>query len=138
MSIVRTSRLFVRASPAELERWNHIAHQHGHATTAHWIRVLLSSAELAWHDGSRVPDELRRIRHQLSRTGNNLNQLARSANCGDAVHCGAVLDDIEALIDQFDRIVSRSCKKPSGRTARGGFEKPSGIEVCSVIPFSLR
>ncbi|MCX2563022.1 hypothetical protein [Acetobacter thailandicus] len=36
MALHRTSRLSVRASPAELERWNYIAHQHGHATTAHW------------------------------------------------------------------------------------------------------
>ncbi|OUI89440.1 hypothetical protein HK11_12150 [Acetobacter sp. DmW_043] len=112
MSIVRTSRLSVRASPAELEHWNHIAHQHGHATTSHWIRVLLSSAELVWHDGSRVPDELRRIRHQLSRTGNNLNQLAHSAHCGDAVHCGMVLEELETLIQNLDRLLSRS-----GRTS---------------------
>ena len=127
MVLHRTSRLSVRASPGELAHWNHVAHQHGHATTAHWIRVLLSSAELAGHDGLRVPDELRRIRHQLSRNGNNLNQLARSANCGDAVHCGVVLDDIEALIDQLDRIVSRSCKKPSGRTARRRCERSAVI-----------
>ena len=112
MSTVRTSRLSVRASPDELAHWNHVAHQHGHATTADWIRVLLSSAELAGHDGSRVPDELRRIRYQLSRTGNNLNQLARSAHCGDAVHCGAVLDEVETLIRQCDALLSRS-----GRTS---------------------
>ena len=112
MALHRTSRLSVRASPDELEHWNHVALQHGHATTADWIRSLLSSAELTGHDGSRVSDELRGIRYQLSRTGNNLNQLAHSAHCGDAVHCGAVLDELETLIRQCDARLSRS-----GRTS---------------------
>ncbi|MBS0960399.1 MobC family plasmid mobilization relaxosome protein [Acetobacter thailandicus] len=115
MSIVRTSRLSVRASPGELEHWNHIAHQHGHATTSHWIRSLLTDAELAGHDGSRVSDELREIRCQLSRAGNNLNQLAHSAHCGDAVHCGAVLDELETLIRQCDALLSRSRRTSARR-----------------------
>ncbi|MFT8663959.1 MAG: MobC family plasmid mobilization relaxosome protein [Acetobacter orientalis] len=118
MPITRTSRLSVRASPAELDRWNHIANAHGHATTAHWIRSLLTSAELARHDGPRVPDELRGIRHQLSRVGNNLNQLAHSANCGDTVHCGAVLDEVEKLIQHLDGLLPRSRRHRSDRSAR--------------------
>ena len=31
---IRSSRLSVRASPDELERWNNAAHALGHATTA--------------------------------------------------------------------------------------------------------
>lgn len=124
MPIARTSRLSVRASPAELDRWNHIASAHGHATTAHWIRSLLTSVELAGHDGPRVSDELRGIRHQLSRVGNNLNQLAHSANCGDAVHCGAVLDEIERLIQNLDCLLHRSRRNRSDRSARRRCARP--------------
>lgn len=115
MSIIRTSRLSVRASPDELAHWNHVAHQHGHATTADWIRSLLSSAELAGHDGLHVPDELREIRCQLSRAGNILNQLAHSAHCGDAVHCGMVLEELATLIRQCDEILSRSGRASARR-----------------------
>lgn len=118
MPIPRTSRLSVRASPAELILWNHIARSHGHVTTSDWIRSLLTSAEFSGDDGPSVSDELRRLRPQLSRVGNNLNQLAHSANCGDAVHCGSALNDIETLIHQLDRILSRCRKKPSRRIAR--------------------
>ncbi|MGV4878566.1 plasmid mobilization relaxosome protein MobC [Acetobacter indonesiensis] len=118
MPIPRTSRLSVRASPGELILWNHIAHSHGHVTTSDWIRSLLASAELSRDDGPPISDELRRLRNQLSRIGNNLNQLAHSANCSDGVHYGSVLNDIETLIHQLDRILSRSRKKPSRRTAR--------------------
>lgn len=118
MPIPRTSRLSVRASPDELVRWNHISRARGHGTTAHWIRSLLTSAELSGHEGRPVPEELRGIRHQLSRIGNNLNQLARSANCEDAVQCGCVLDDLDMLICQLDQILSRSRKSPSIRPAR--------------------
>ncbi|MFT8542082.1 plasmid mobilization relaxosome protein MobC [Acetobacter sp.] len=99
-------------------RWNHIARAQCHATTAHWIRSLLTCAELSGDDGHPVPEELRGIRHQLSRVGNNLNQLARSANCEDAVRCGCVLDDLDMLICQLDQILSRSRKSPSIRPAR--------------------
>lgn len=118
MPIARTSRLSVRASPDELVRWSSVARHLGHATTAHWIRSLLTSAELTGHDGPRVPDELRGIRHQLSRVGNNLNQLAHSANCGDAVHCGAVLDEIERLIQNLDCLLPRSRRNRPDRSAR--------------------
>ncbi|MBS1050231.1 MobC family plasmid mobilization relaxosome protein [Gluconobacter japonicus] len=118
MPASRTSRLSVRASPSELTLWSHIARRHGHVTTSDWIRSLLTSAEFSGDDGPSVSDELRKLRTQLSRVGNNLNQLAHSANCGDAVHCGAVLDEIETLIHQLDRILSRSRKNPSSRTAR--------------------
>lgn len=125
MPIARTSRLSVRASPAELDCWNHIASAHGHATTAHWIRSLLTSAELAGHDGPRVPDELRGIRHQLSRVGNNLNQLAHSANCGDVVHCGTVLNEIEKLIQHLDRLLPRSRRNRPDRSARRRCDRPA-------------
>lgn len=122
MPIPRTSRLSVRASPAELILWNHLARSHGHVTTSDWIRSLLASAELSEDDSPPVSDELRRLRTQLSRVGNNLNQLAYSANCGDAVHCGSVLGDIETLIHRLDRILSRSRKKPSRRIARRTYD----------------
>ncbi|NHO41857.1 plasmid mobilization relaxosome protein MobC [Acetobacter fabarum] len=125
MPIARTSRLSVRASPDELVRWNHIASTHGHATTAHWIRSLLTSAELAGHDGPHVPDELRGIRHQLSRVGNNLNQLAHSANCGDVVHCGPVLNEIEKLIQHLDHLLPHSRRNHHGRSARRRCDRPA-------------
>lgn len=124
MPLTRTSRLSVRASPSELTLWSHIARSHGHVTTSNWIRSLLTSAEFSGDDGPPVSDELRGLRTQLSRTGNNLNQLAHSANCGDAVNCEAVLDEIEILIHQLDRILSRSRKKPSSRTARRTCDTP--------------
>lgn len=117
MPLTRTSRLSVRASPEELVCWTHLARSRGHATTSDWIRCLLTSAEQAGQDGPHVPDELRALRHQLSRVGNNLNQLARSANCGDTIQCGSVLDDIDPLITRLDQLLSPSRKKRSMRTA---------------------
>lgn len=123
MPLTRTSRLSVRASPEELVCWTHLARSHGHATTSDWIRCLLTSAELAGQDGRSIPEELRELRHQLSRVGNNLNQLARSANCGDAIQCGNVLDDIEPLITRLDQLLSPSRKKRSLRSAHRKCER---------------
>lgn len=95
MPIARTSRLSVRASPAELNHWNSVARHLGHAATAHWIRALLMTSELAGDDGQQVGAELYSLRHALSRIGNNLNQLAHSAHCGDHIHCGETLTELE-------------------------------------------
>ncbi|MCP1232138.1 MobC family plasmid mobilization relaxosome protein [Acetobacter indonesiensis] len=117
MPASRTSRLSVRASPSELTLWSHIARSHGHVTTSDWIRSLLASAEFSGDDGPPLSDELRRLRTQLSRVGNNLNQLAHSANCGDAIQCECMLDEIGMLIGQLDQMLSRSRKSPSFRSA---------------------
>ncbi|MBF0889735.1 plasmid mobilization relaxosome protein MobC [Gluconobacter sp. LMG 1745] len=58
--------------------------------------------------GQQTPElalELRLLRLELSRTGNNLNQLAHAAHCGEAVRCGDVLDAIEATKDRTDRLL---------------------------------
>lgn len=54
MPITRTSRLSVRASPEELVGWTHLVRSRGHATTSDWMRCLLTSAEVAGHDGRPV------------------------------------------------------------------------------------
>ncbi|WP_415495636.1 plasmid mobilization protein [Acetobacter sp.] len=108
MPITRTSRLSVRASPAELEHWKTIARNLGHTTTAHWIRALLANSELASDNGQQVGSELYSLRHSLSRIGNNLNQLAHSAHCGDSVHCGAVLSELEHRLHRIDHLLARS------------------------------
>lgn len=90
-SHIRSSRLSVRASPAELERWSQTARLLGHATTADWVRTLLQDAVLSHHCGGTVSHELRQLRGELGRIGNNLNQLAHAAHLGDAVHCRGTL-----------------------------------------------
>ena len=104
-SRVRSSRLSVRASPTELERWNNAAHALGHATTAAWVRNLLHDAEFSHHSGKDVGSEIRSLRGELSRIGNNLNQLAHMAHLGDAVACADTLEHIERLKDRTDTLL---------------------------------
>ncbi|MFT9015848.1 MAG: plasmid mobilization relaxosome protein MobC [Acetobacter sp.] len=115
MPITRTSRLSVRASPSELARWNSVARHLGHATTAHWIRALLTTSELAGDDGQQVGSELRSLRHALSRIGNNLNQLAHSAHCGDHIHYGETLIELEDRLHQIDGLLVQSRSRPPRR-----------------------
>lgn len=115
MPITRTSRLSVRASPTELAHWKTVARYLGHAATAHWIRALLTTSELAGDDGQQVGSELYSLRHSLSRIGNNLNQLAHSAHCSDGVHCGAVLSELENRLHQIDHLLARSGQPSTGR-----------------------
>ena len=115
MPIARTSRLSVRASPHELDRWNSVARHLGHATTAHWIRALLATSEFAGDDGQQVGSELYSLRHALSRIGNNLNQLAHSAHCGDHIHCGETLTELEDRLHQIDGLLAQSRSRPPRR-----------------------
>lgn len=107
MPEIRTSRLSVRARPDELDRWQVVARRAGHHTTAAWIRALLRDAEFAGQEGDLLLAELRGLRGDLARIGNNLNQLAHAANSGEAVACAATLDDIDVLKDRTDRLLRR-------------------------------
>lgn len=117
MPITRTSRLSVRASPSELTHWNSVARQLGHTTTTHWIRALMTTSELTGNDNDcqKICSELYGLRQALSRIGNNLNQLAHSAHCGDSVHCESVLSDLEIKLHQIDSLLARSRNSPSQR-----------------------
>ncbi|MBS1095197.1 plasmid mobilization protein [Gluconobacter wancherniae] len=97
---IRSSRLSVRASPDELERWNNAAHALGYVTTAGWVRALLHDAEVSHRSGEDIGSEIRSLRSELSRIGNNLNQLAHMAHLGDAVACAGTLEHIDRLKDR--------------------------------------
>ncbi|WP_244895066.1 plasmid mobilization relaxosome protein MobC [Acetobacter indonesiensis] len=85
------------------------------ATTAHWIRALLATSELAGDDGQQVGSELYSLRHALSRIGNNLNQLAHSAHCGDHIHCGKTLTELEDRLHQIDGLLAQLRSRPPRR-----------------------
>lgn len=104
MPDIRTSRPF-RQGP-ELDRWQLVARRAGHHTTAGWIRgALLRDAEFAGQEGDLLLAELRGLRGDLARIGNNLNQLAHAANSGEAVACAATLGDIDTLKERTDRLL---------------------------------
>ena len=104
-SHIRSSRLSVRASPVELERWNNAARALGYVTTAGWVRALLHDAEVSHRSGGDIGSELRSLRSELSRIGNNLNQLAHMAHLGDAVACADTLEHIDRLKDRTDSLL---------------------------------
>mgnify|MGYP004713152245 CR=1 FL=1 len=104
-SRTRSSRLSVRASFEELERWNNTAHALGYVTTAGWVRTLLHDAEVSHRSGGDVGSEIRSLRSELSRIGNNLNQLAHMAHLGDAVACADTLEHIDRLKDRTDSLL---------------------------------
>ncbi|AHK71400.1 hypothetical protein AD931_03530 [Gluconobacter oxydans] len=115
LSRTRSSRLSVRASPDELERWTQTARFLGHATTADWVRTLLQDAVLSHRYGGTVDIEIRKLRGELGRIGNNLNQLVHAAHLGKAVACGDTLQEIDCLKDRTDSLL-RSLR--SGRPRR--------------------
>jgi len=114
----RSSRLSVRASPEELADWAGTARLLGHETTALWVRSLLKEAAVTGHDGMAVGVSLRKLRCELGRIGNNLNQLAHSAHCGDAVRAGDVLDALEETKDRTDALLRSLRVTRARRTSR--------------------
>ena len=107
MPEIRTFRYSVRARPDELDRWQVVARRAGHHTTAAWIRPLLRDAHFPGQEADQLLAELRGLRGDLARVGNNLNQLAHAANRGEAVSCAATLEDIDALKYRTDRLLRR-------------------------------
>jgi len=114
----RSSRLSVRASPEEVATWARAARLLGHETTALWVRSLLKEAALTGHDGMAVGTSLRKLRGELGRIGNNLNQLSHSAHCGDAVRAGDVLDALEKTKNRVDVLLKSMRVTRARRTSR--------------------
>ncbi len=114
----RSSRLSVRASPEELATWADAARRLGYETTALWVRSLLKEAALTGHGGMALGVTLRKLRGELGRIGNNLNQLAHSAHCGDAVRAGDVLDALEKTKDRVDVLLKSMRVTRTRRTSR--------------------
>jgi len=143
----RTSRLSVRASPDELAAWAGAARLLGHETTALWVRSLLKEAVLTGHDGMAVGISLRKLRGELGRIGNNLNQLAHSANCGDAVRAGNVLDALEKTKNRVDVLLKSMRVTRPRRTSRlrkmvepeAGIKARAGVsQPIATSPATLR
>lgn len=95
------------------------------------VRSLLKEAALTGHDGRAVGVSLRKLRGELGHIGNNLNQLAHSAHCGDAVRAGDVLDALEKTKDRVDVLLKSLRVTRTRRMSRPRkmVEPVTGIEV---------
>ncbi|WP_215755470.1 plasmid mobilization relaxosome protein MobC [Acetobacter sp. P5B1] len=78
------TRLSVRASKQELQSWNATARQAGYKTLANYFRSLMNSAHMLNSDKISLLTELKSTREEVSRIGNNLNQIARKLNSGES------------------------------------------------------
>lgn len=78
-------------------------------------RLIMSALfAMTGQQTSELGPELRLLRLELSRIGNNLNQLAHATHYGESVRCGDVLDAIETTKDRTDRLL-RSLPLPHRR-----------------------
>lgn len=108
-SAPRTAQLVIRLTPAERDRWHAAAKDAGRGRTASWVRDVVNRRIDRRADPSLPSDPkqahevvMRRAGNvELSRIGNNLNQLARSlhiaARLGAPVEVADVVDRVELL-----------------------------------------
>ncbi|MFS8368583.1 MobC family plasmid mobilization relaxosome protein [Acetobacter oryzifermentans] len=105
------TRLSVRASKQELETWNATARQAGYKTLANYFRSLMNSAHMLNDDKISLLSELKSTREEVSRIGNNINQIARQLNSGDSYNdandnmkqCLKILSRIDEMIATIKR-----------------------------------
>ncbi|NHO30854.1 plasmid mobilization relaxosome protein MobC [Acetobacter farinalis] len=100
------TRLSVRASKQELQSWNDTAKSCGYKTLANYFRSLMNSAHMLNDDKISLLSELKLTREEVSRIGNNLNQIARKLNSGEGYNdandnmkqCLKILSQIDSMI----------------------------------------
>ncbi|MBF0886815.1 plasmid mobilization relaxosome protein MobC [Gluconobacter sphaericus] len=66
---------------------------------------MLHDAEISHRSGGDIGSEIRSLQSELSRIGNNLNQLAHMAHLGDAVACADTLQHIDRLKNRTDSLL---------------------------------
>ncbi|BCI68293.1 MobC family plasmid mobilization relaxosome protein [Acetobacter aceti] len=100
------TRLSVRASRDELQSWNLFARQAGYKTLANYFRSLMNSEPMLSRDKISLLTELKNTREEVSRIGNNLNQIAHRLNGGQGYNdandnmkqCLKILSQIDSMI----------------------------------------
>ena len=100
------TRLSVRASREELTLWNATAREFGHRTVAGFFRSMMTASPMLQGNKVRLMDELKEVRLELSRIGNNVNQIAHRLNGGDGFHDAS--DNLKAClitVKSIDRII---------------------------------
>lgn len=105
------TRLSVRASKQELTRWNDTAKSCGYKTLANYFRSLMNSAPMLQDDKISLLTELKNTREEVSRIGNNINQIARKLNSGENYNdandnmkkCLQILSRIDEMIATIKR-----------------------------------
>lgn len=102
------ARLSLRASKEELARWHKKAKETGFKTTASYCRERLN-AEMLNNPLQRHPhllSELRETKQELSRIGNNLNQIARKLNAGEGISkVNSNMDQSLHLMEKLDNLL---------------------------------
>lgn len=79
----RAVGLMVRLTPGERASWHEAARAAGRGKTAAWVReVVTAHLEGGSSRPAAADAEVARVRAELARIGNNLNQLARQVNAG--------------------------------------------------------
>ncbi|GLH29422.1 hypothetical protein WSS15_20720 [Acetobacter pasteurianus] len=90
----------------ELQAWNDTAKSCGYKTLANYFRSLMNSAHMLNDDKISLLSELKSTREEVSRIGNNLNQIARKLNSGEGYNdananmkqCLKILSQIDSMI----------------------------------------
>ncbi|WP_124306826.1 MobC family plasmid mobilization relaxosome protein [Acetobacter pasteurianus] len=105
------TRLSVRASKQELQSWNQTAKSAGYKTLANYFRSLMNSAPMLQSEKISLITELKNTREEVSRIGNNVNQIAKALNSGEGFHdansnmkqCLKILAQIDSMIATIKR-----------------------------------
>lgn len=89
-SLKNESRISLRASKTELDKWKSEAEQAGFKSFISYLRNILNNVKN--EDNLNICEarlielaKIKELNFELSRIGNNLNQIARKLNSGDGV-----------------------------------------------------
>lgn len=118
----RTHTVSVRVNPVEREQWRAAAKRDGRSQLGRWVREVvddhLKGAQVAAKASpakvkSARTDALLDLAEQLSRIGNNLNQIARRVNIDDVLYLED-LQEITAMKARTDAVLHAAMAEIGG------------------------
>lgn len=104
------TRLSIRASRDELKRWQEDAKEAGFKTTVSYCRTLLNGMacnpfnQINAQDEHSIIAELREYKDQISRIGNNLNQIAKKLHSGEGDCYRDVNDHLRQCLNSMENV----------------------------------
>lgn len=118
----RTHMVGTRVNPLELDQWKRAAKRDGRAQLGRWVREVVDDyvkgsqrAGAAPRAGGKAAHigALLEVADQLSRIGNNLNQITKRVNVDDAIY-GEDIEEITALKSRLDDVLHAAMAEVGG------------------------
>lgn len=109
---MRNITLKIRCSSDERDLFEQASKSAGFSSVAGWLRSLAYESAICGMSEGNIRQSMADVRQELSRIGNNLNQLTKSHNSGQSVDVAHELEEVRSTIKTIGKTITKLSPNP--------------------------